>query len=47
LTNAVGTLAVTATEFKKFPVTLDSPAVLDVHLIYDNYGTYKTPIVSK
>jgi transposase len=36
-----------AVEFKKFLVAIDKavPAELDVHLICDNYGTHKTPIV--
>jgi hypothetical protein len=44
-----GFTAVTATEFKKFLVTLDKqvPTELDVHLICDNYGTHKAPIVPK
>ena len=38
-----------ATEFKKFLVTLDKqiPPELDVHLICDNYGTHKAPVVAK
>jgi transposase len=36
-----------AVEFKKFLTTIDKavPADLDVHLVCDNYGTHKTPIV--
>ena len=36
-----------AVEFKKFLMTIDKvvPAELDVHLVCDNYGTHKTPIV--
>jgi transposase len=36
-----------AVEFKKFLITIDKamPAELDVHLVCDNYGTHKTPIV--
>jgi hypothetical protein len=36
-----------ATEFKKFPTTIDKtvPAELDVHLICDNYGTRNTPAI--
>jgi transposase/DNA-binding CsgD family transcriptional regulator/transcriptional regulator with XRE-family HTH domain len=36
-----------AVEFRKFLNTIDKavPADLDVHLICDNYGTHKTPIV--
>src|SRR5262245_2941309 len=36
-----------AVEFTKFLITIDKavPAELDVHLICDNYGTHKTPIV--
>ncbi|MTE17203.1 IS630 family transposase [Nocardia sp. CT2-14] len=38
-----------ATEFKKFLARLDRevPAELDVHLICDNYGTHKAPIIVK
>jgi transposase len=38
-----------ATEFKKFLTRLDKevPAELDVHLICDNYGTHKAPIIVK
>ena len=38
-----------ATEFKKFLTKLnkDVPAELDVHLICDNYGTHKTPIITE
>ncbi|WP_157228976.1 IS630 family transposase [Nocardia brevicatena] len=38
-----------ATEFKKFLVTLDKqvPPELDVHLICDNYGTHKAPVIVK
>ncbi|MEV4163473.1 IS630 family transposase [Nonomuraea dietziae] len=36
-----------AAEFKKFLVTTDKtvPTELDVHLICDNYGTHKTPVI--
>src|SRR5712671_4387771 len=36
-----------ATEFRKFLITIDKsvPAELDVHLVYDNYGTHKTPAI--
>jgi transposase len=36
-----------ATEFKKFLATIDKtvPAELDVHLVCDNYGTHKTPVI--
>jgi transposase len=36
-----------ATEFKKFLAKIDTevPADLDVHLICDNYGTHKTPVI--
>jgi transposase len=36
-----------AVEFKKFLVTIDKavPIELDIHLVCDNYGTHKTPIV--
>ena len=36
-------------EFRKFLDTIDAhvPADLDVHLILDNYGTHKTPIVRR
>ena len=36
-----------ATEFKKFLATIDKtvPADLDIHLICDNYGTHKTPVI--
>ena len=36
-----------AVEFRKFLNTIDKavPADLDVHLICDNYGTHKTPII--
>jgi transposase len=36
-----------AAEFRKFLNTIDKavPADLDVHLICDNYGTHKTPII--
>ncbi|MGW4339963.1 IS630 family transposase [Rhodococcus koreensis] len=38
-----------ATEFKKFLTKLDRevPADLDVHLICDNYGTHKAPVIAK
>jgi len=38
-----------AIEFKKFLTRLDKqvPAELDVHLICDNYGTHKAPIIVK
>ncbi|MFI0961680.1 IS630 family transposase [Streptomyces sp. NPDC021080] len=38
-----------AEEFKKFLVKLDKevPADLDVHLVYDNYATHKTPAIKK
>ena len=38
-----------ATEFRKFLETLDAnvPADLDVHLIVDNYGTHKAPIIER
>ena len=36
-----------ASEFKKFLITIDKavPADLQVHLVCDNYGTHKTPMV--
>jgi transposase len=36
-----------AVEFRKFLKTIDKavPADLDVHLICDNYGTHKTPVI--
>jgi transposase len=36
-----------AVEFKKFLITIDKtvPADLDIHLVCDNYGTHKTPVV--
>ena len=36
-----------ATEFKKFLAKIDAevPDDLDIHLICDNYGTHKHPIV--
>ncbi|MCK2245511.1 MULTISPECIES: IS630 family transposase [unclassified Crossiella] len=36
-----------AAEFKKFLTTIDKtvPAELDIHLICDNYGTHKTPVI--
>jgi transposase len=36
-----------AVEFRRFLATIDKavPADLDVHLICDNYGTHKTPII--
>lgn len=38
-----------AVEFRKFLARLDKevPADLDVHLICDNYGTHKAPIIAK
>lgn len=38
-----------AIEFRKFLDTLDAavPAMLDVHLILDNYGTHKTPKIHR
>ncbi|MGH9260492.1 MAG: IS630 family transposase [Acidimicrobiales bacterium] len=38
-----------AVEFKKFLAKIDAdvPAYLDVHLICDNYGTHKTPTITK
>lgn len=38
-----------ATEFKAFLQTIDDhvPAGLDVHVICDNYGTHKSPVVSR
>ncbi|MGW2939527.1 IS630 family transposase, partial [Streptomyces sp. NPDC001156] len=38
-----------AAEFKKFLAKLDKqvPAGLDIHLICDNYGTHKAPVVRK
>lgn len=38
-----------AIEFKKFLETIDAevPAHLDVHLILDNYGTHKTPLIHR
>jgi transposase len=38
-----------AVEFKKFLAKIDAdvPAHLDVHLICDNYGTHKTPTITK
>ena len=38
-----------AAEFKKFLIKLhkEVPAELDVHLICDNYGTHKAPVVTK
>lgn len=37
-----------ATEFKKFLAKIDAhvPADLDVHVVYDNYGTHKHPTVN-
>ena len=34
-------------EFKKFLTAIDKavPANLDVHLVADNYGTHKTPVI--
>jgi transposase len=36
-------------EFRKFLDTIDSgvPAVLDVHLVLDNYGTHKTALIRR
>jgi transposase len=36
-----------AVEFKKFLTTIDKavPGELDVHLVCDNYGTHKTPLI--
>src|SRR5690349_2627009 len=36
-----------STEFRKFLDRIDAevPAELDVHLILDNYGTHKTPLI--
>jgi transposase len=38
-----------AIEFRKFLVTIDKsvPEGLDVHLILDNYGTHKTPMIHR
>src|SRR5712691_759679 len=38
-----------AIEFRKFLDTIDAavPAALDVHLILDNYGTHKTPMIHR
>lgn len=38
-----------AKEFRKFLATIDAavPADLDVHLILDNYGTHKTPMIHR
>ncbi|WP_040839600.1 IS630 family transposase, partial [Nocardia brevicatena] len=38
-----------AAEFKKFLIELDKeiPTDLDVHLICDNYGTHKAPVITK
>ena len=38
-----------ATEFRKFLDTIEAnvPPVLDVHLILDNYGTHKTPLIHR
>jgi transposase len=38
-----------AVEFKKFLVAIDKavPAELDVHLVCDNYGTHKTPLIQQ
>jgi transposase len=38
-----------AVEFRKFLDTIDAavPATLDVHLILDNYGTHKTPLIHR
>ena len=38
-----------AVEFRQFLDTVDAatPAELDVHLILDNYGTHKTPLIQR
>ena len=38
-----------AVEFRQFLHTVDAvtPAELDVHLILDNYGTHKTPLIQR
>src|SRR6476619_7227672 len=38
-----------STEFRKFLDRIDSqvPAELDVHLVLDNYGTHKTPLIQR
>jgi transposase len=38
-----------AIEFRKFLNTVDAavPAALDVHLVLDNYGTHKTPLIHR
>ena len=38
-----------AIEFRQFLDTIDAavPAALDVHLILDNYGTHKTPLIHR
>ena len=38
-----------AVEFRRFLDTVDAatPAELDVHLILDNYGTHKTPLIQR
>ncbi|MGH9354186.1 MAG: IS630 family transposase [Terriglobia bacterium] len=38
-----------ATEFRQFLDRIDTamPAELDVHLILDNYGTHKTPLIQR
>lgn len=38
-----------ATEFRQFLVTINEnvPADLDVHLVMDNYGTHKTPLIQR
>jgi transposase len=38
-----------AVEFRQFLDTIDAavPAALDVHLILDNYGTHKTPLIHR
>jgi len=38
-----------ATEFRRFLDTVEAatPAELDVHLILDNYGTHKTPLIQR
>ena len=38
-----------AIEFKKFLEQIDTevPAHLDVHLVLDNYGTHKTPMIKR
>ena len=38
-----------AIEFRNFLETIDAsvPSALDVHLILDNYGTHKTPVIKR